>query len=87
MLSAFVTLDDLKLEMSICVIQYSCSMFLLLWLTNIQLLIDAMCLQENDVPLPMLLDFHGWTENTMGHENDGHNFFQVDFRCKRAEIL
>ena len=56
-------------------------------MTDIQLLIDAMCLQENDVPLPMLLDFHGWTENTMGHENDGHNFFQVDFRCKGAEFL
>ena len=36
-----------------------------------------MWIQENDVPLPMLLDFHGWTENSMGHENDGHNFFQV----------
>ena len=69
-----------KLEMSICVIQYSCRIFLLLLVTNIQLLTDAMCLQENDAPLPMLLDFHGWTENTMGHENDGHNFFQVDFR-------
>ena len=31
-----------------------------------------------DDPLPLLLDFHGWTENSMGHENDGHNFFQVD---------
>ena len=31
------------------------------------------------MPLPMLVDFHGWTENSMGHENDGHNFFQVDF--------
>ena len=31
------------------------------------------------MPLPMLVDFHGWTENPIGHENDGHNFFQVDF--------
>ena len=38
-----------------------------------------MRMQDNDVPLPMLVDFHGWTENSMGHENDGHNFFQVDF--------
>ena len=38
---------------------------------------NVMRMQENNVPLPMLLDFHGWTENSMGHENDGHNFFQV----------
>jgi len=33
--------------------------------------------RENDVPLPLLLDFHGWTGNAMGHESDGHNFYQV----------
>ena len=33
--------------------------------------------QENNIPLPLLLDFHGWTGNAMGHESDGHNFYQV----------
>ena len=36
-------------------------------------------LQENNIPLPLLLDFHGWTGNAMGHESDGHNFYQVQF--------
>ena len=46
------------------------------------LVISFLEMQGNDVPLPLLLDFHGWTENSMGHENDGHNFFQVDCRSE-----
>jgi len=33
--------------------------------------------RENNIPLPLLLDFHGWTGNAMGHESDGHNFYQI----------
>ena len=40
-------------------------------------MLKTLCTQENDIPLPLLLDFHGWTGNAMGHESDGHNFFQV----------
>jgi len=31
----------------------------------------------NDIPRPLLLDFHGWTGNPQGHESDGHNFFEI----------
>jgi len=32
---------------------------------------------DNKRPLPLLLDFHGWTQHAAGHEKDGHNFFAV----------
>jgi hypothetical protein len=31
----------------------------------------------NDRPLPLLMDYHGWTSNAASHEMDGHNFFQL----------
>ena len=31
----------------------------------------------NDQPLPLLVDYHGWTGHAGNQESDGHDFFAV----------
>ena len=38
---------------------------------------------SNTKPIPLLLDYHGWSGTANSHENNGHDFFKVAKETKR----
>ena len=40
---------------------------------------------SNTKPIPLLLDYHGWSGTANSHENNGHDFFKVTKEIKRKQ--
>ena len=40
---------------------------------------------SNTKPIPLLLDYHGWSGTANSHENNGHDFFKVAKETKRKQ--
>ena len=38
---------------------------------------------SNTKPIPLLLDYHGWSGTANSHENNGHDFFKVAKEIKK----